>query len=190
MNPFLQDLRYAVRMLAKSPGFTVVAALTLALGIGANTAIFSVVNALLLRALPYPHATRLVALGIDDRARGYTTGPYSFIRHRDMAEHNHAFAELAAYCFDRFNLTGGDQPEQLQGARITYNFLSALGIHPAIGRDFLPSEDQPGGRPVVLISQALWQRRFGSDPNVVGGAIILNSVSYTVIGIAPRSLET
>jgi putative ABC transport system permease protein len=188
MTSIRHDFRYGLRMLAKSPGFTVVAALTLALGIGANTAIFSIVNALLLRPLPYPNANRLVLITENNPARGLVNGFYSLIRYHDMAEHNRSFAELAAYCFDTFNLTRGDQPEQLQGARITYNLLTALGVHPVAGRNFLPSEDQRGGRPVVLISQALWERRFGSDPNLVGGAITLNGVPYTVIGIAPRSL--
>src|SRR6201993_3255507 len=113
----MNDLKFALRQIGKSPGFTVVAALTLALGIGANTAIFSVVNALLLRPLPYPNANRLLVLSLSHPARGFTNASYSFIRYRDMTEHNHAFAELAAYCFDIFNLTGGDQPEQLQGVR-------------------------------------------------------------------------
>lgn len=189
MTSLWRDLRHGVRVLARSPGFTIVAALTLALGIGANTAIFTVVDAVLLRPLPFPHSDRIVQIWFGNPRRGLGNALYSFVRYREMRDHSRSFDTLAAACADRLNLTGRDEPEQLQAERVTYNFLTVLGVTPLAGRNFLPEEDTPGGKPVALLSYTLWQRRFGGAPDVVGSTITLNSTPTTVIGITPPDLD-
>ena len=179
------DLRYALRMLAKNPGFTAVAVGTLALGIGANTAIFTVANTLLLRPLPYAQPDRLVLIAaaqINQRSR---PGVFSFPRFTMMREHARSFSGIAAFTNEIFNLTGRGDPEQIPSARVSWNFLDVLGVRPALGRSFLPDEDQPGGKPVVLISSRLWRNRFGGAVDVVGKSVSLDSRDYTVIGVLP-----
>src|SRR5271154_5461867 len=162
----LQDLRYALRVLGKDFGFSAVAVLTLALGIGANTAIFTVVNAVLLRPLPYPRSGQLVLLYRTDPTRA-GQGAFSIPR-LDQLRAARSFSNLAGFCIDTFNLTGVDQPEQLLAGRVSSNFLQTLGVRPILGRDFLPDEDQDGAKPVVLMSYGLWQRGVGGKANVVG----------------------
>src|SRR5690349_8129221 len=179
------DLRYALRMLAKNPGFTAVAVGALALGIGANTAIFTVANTLLLRPLPYAHPDRLVLIAaaqINQRSR---PGVFSFPRFTMMREHARSFSGIAAFTNEIFNLTGLGDPEQIPSARVSWNFLDVLGVRPALGRSFLPDEDQPGGKPVVMISSRLWRNRFGGAGDVVGKTVSLDSRDYTVIGVLP-----
>jgi hypothetical protein len=154
---FSQDLRYAVRMLAKTPGFTLTAILTLALGIGANTAIFSVANALLLRPLPYQDADDLV---IVTNARGPNRRPFSFLRATFLQQHGRSFSGFAPFISENFNVTGRGDPEQLPALRVGWNFFDVLGVHPALGHAFGSEDDRPGGQPVVLISESLWRRRF------------------------------
>ena len=186
MSQVLQDLRYGIRMLAKTPGFTVVAILTLGLGIGANTAIFSVADALLILPLPYQDPDRLV---IVTNARGPNRRPFSYIRASFLKEHGSSFEGFAPFVSENFNLTGRGDPEQLPAARVAYNFFQVLGVRPALGRSFRPEEDRPGGLPAVLISDSLWKRRFGGDPGVLGQSITLDSVDTTIIGIMPVNFE-
>src|SRR5262247_1612533 len=181
-----QDLRYGARMLRKSPGFTAVAALTLALGIGANTAIFSVVNAVLLRPLPYKDEDRLVWLWETrlPEVPGTNPSPANFL---DWQKQNKVFEQLEAMNVRDFNLIGGANPERIRGMVITHGFLSLLGVRPQIGRDFFPDEDQPGHSNVAILSHELWQRRFGGDPNILNQSILLDDQRFTVIGVMPPS---
>lgn len=176
------DIRYALRMLAKSPGFTTIAILTLALGIGANTALFTVANALLLRPLPYADPGRL-ALVFADR-RGQTQG-FSYLRYTLLREQTRSFSGLAVFAADTFNLTGRGDAEQLSSARVSANFFDVLGVRPALGRVFAANGDQPGGKPEVMISHSLWLRRFGSAKDIIGQSIALDARDYTVIGVLP-----
>jgi putative ABC transport system permease protein len=173
-------------MLVKNPGFTTVAILTLALGIGANTAIFSVADALLIRALPYPDPDRLV---IVTNARGPNRRPFSYIRATFVQEHSRSFAGFAPFVTENFNMTGRGDPEQLPAARVASNFFQVLGVGPALGRAFRKEEDLPGSHPAVLISDSLWKRRFGGDPSVLGQSISLDSIDTTIIGVMPANFE-
>jgi len=185
-STLLENLRYAVRMLAKTPGFTITAMLTLALGIGANTAIFSVANALLLRSLPYQDSDDLV---IVTNARGPNRRPFSYFRAEFLQQHSRSFAGLAPFMSDNFNITGRGEPEQLPAVRVSWNFFEVLGVHPTLGRSFSTEDDRPGGRPVAVISQSLWMRRFGADPRAIGQSITLDSVDTAVIGVLPANFE-
>jgi putative ABC transport system permease protein len=182
------DLRYGVRTLRKNPGFTLIAVLTLALGIGANTAIFSVVNAILLRPLPFKDPDRLVILGhaypkLDLIA---PVSPRGFVDYRDRGD---VFESAAVSSGASFNLTGQGEPERIQGRRVSADFLSTLGVEPVLGRAFLPEEDQPGKEHVAILSHGLWQRSFGADQNVIGRMITLDGESYSVIGVMPASFR-
>jgi putative ABC transport system permease protein len=179
-----QDLRYGARMLLKQPGFTLIAMLTLALGIGANTAMFSVVNAVLLRPVPFPEPERLMLL-VDGK------GPASFAGAdlRDLALQNRSVAQLGAYAIATFNLSGGSVPERVNGARVSAGLLPTLGVQPLYGRNLTAEEDREGGAKVVLLGHGVWQRQFGADPKVVGRAISLDEQSYTVIGVLPPGLN-
>jgi putative ABC transport system permease protein len=178
------DLRFAIRMLLKNPGFTAVAIITLALGIGANTAIFSIVNEVLLKRLPYKDAERLVVAWEQNPERGWYRNPISAANFLDWRKQNHVFTQMAAAdLVGSFNLTGTERPEEIVGQQVTSNLFSLLGVQPMRGRDFLPEEDKPHGPLVVILSHGLWRRRFGGDPNLVGKTISLNNQSYTVIGI-------
>ena len=182
MTNFWEDVRYGLRVLLKSPGFTAIAVLTLALGIGANTALFSVVNGILLNPLPFPEPDRLVAV--------YTSTPsfdqssISFPNFLDWHKDNHSFSGLGAFRPEEYNLTGAGEPERLHGHQISANFFPALGISPILGRDILPEEDQPGGVPVAVIGDGLWKRKFGLSRDVLGKGITLNGKVYTVVGVA------
>ena len=169
-------------MLGKSPAFAAVAILTLALGIGANTAIFTVANTLLLRPLPYSDPGRLVLLFAD--RRGQLQG-FSYLRYTSLREQTRSLASVAAYASDTFNLTGRGDPEQLTAARISANFFDVLGVHPAMGRVFEANGDQPEAKPEVIISHSLWQQRFGASKDIIGESIALDSRDYTVIGVLP-----
>src|SRR5882724_9728315 len=159
----LQDLRYSLRVLRKDVGFSAVAILTLALGIGANTAIFTVVNAVLLRPLPYPESDRLVMIYSTNPKRAAGRGSFSLTRLDQLRAQSRSFSGLSGFCSESFNLTGVEEPEQLRAARVSFDYLQTLGVHPMLGRDFLPDEDRDGGKPVVLVSYGLWQRRFGGN---------------------------
>jgi predicted permease len=168
----------------KSPGFTAVAVFTLALGMGANTALFSVVNGVLLNPLPYWQPDRLVALYSKDH--DFTYSSISYPNFLDWVRNNHSFSSLAAFLGVDFNLTGAGEPERVPAAMVSANFLPFLGVKPTIGRLFLPQEDQLGARPVVLISGELWKRRFGSAPDALGKTLLLNGTAYTVVGVIPE----
>jgi predicted permease len=189
MKTLLQDLRYGLRMLLKNPGFTLVAVVALALGIGANSAIFSVVNSLLLRPLPFEQPGRLVQVWEANAQRGQLEVPASFPNFADWRDQNHVFEQTVAYSDWSFNLTGTAEPERIRGAVVSPTFFSTLGIKPILGRTLLPDEDQPGKDLSVVISQSLWRRRFNSDPNVVGKTVDLNGKSFTVVGVLARTAD-
>ena len=189
MNNLWQDLRYGVRMLLKNPGFTAVAVIALALGIGANTAIFSVVNSLLLRPLPFEQPDRLVQVWESSAKLGRNEIPASFPNFADWRDQNHVFEQVVAYADWTFNLTGTAEPERLRSAIVSPAFFAMLGIKPIMGRTLLPDEDQPGKDLSVVISQRLWQRRFSSDPNIVGKAIGLNGKSFTIVGVIAQTSD-
>src|ERR1044072_2996293 len=178
MDRLLQDIRYGVRMLMKRPGFTVVAIIALALGIGANTAIFSVVNAVLIRPLPYEEADRLASLFIT-RPDGRNRGALSVADFLTVKEQAQLFEQVAAFYPppNGFNLTGGESPERVTGAVVTADFFSLLRVSPLMGRTFLPDEDKPGKQSVVVVSHGFWQRNLNSDPNAIGRIITLNNTS-------------
>ncbi|HEV1995914.1 MAG TPA: ABC transporter permease [Candidatus Acidoferrum sp.] len=189
--PFLetlfQDLRYAARMLLKNPGFTVVAVLTLAIGIGANTAIFSLVNGVLLRPLPYREPARLtIVWGKDDQGKPGNVGYATYV---DWKAQNKSFEELALYR-SWSPVLQTNEPEQLSGLRVTNNYFRALGVHPQFGRDFRPEEDIPAASHVVILSHGLWQRRFNSDQSIIGRAISLNATTYLVAGVLPADFQS
>jgi len=185
LEELLQDLRYGARMLMKKPGFTLVAVLTLALGIGATTAIFSVVNAVLLRSLPYRDPDRLVLVGHRGEDQGSVTfkaTPPDFLEWRDQSN---VFEQIAAYKSDTADLTFNGEPERLDAGIVSANLFATLGISPALGRAFTPEEDLAGGPLAVILSDGLWRRRFGGDPRVIGRAITVGDQSRTVVGIMP-----
>jgi putative ABC transport system permease protein len=179
------DLRYAIRALRKSPGFTTVVLLTLALGIGANAAIFSVVNAVILRPLPYRDASRLVVIWGDLRRPGVNEIPASAGEYVDYRDRNRAFEQVAAYDTAGFNLTGGGEPERVDGAITTASLFPLLGATAEIGRTFSASEEQPGRAQVVVLSHALWTRRFHADRTIVGRAVAIDGHSAEVVGVMP-----
>jgi putative ABC transport system permease protein len=193
METLMQDVRYGFRMLLKNPAFTAVAVMALALAIGANTAIYSVINAVLLGKLPYGDPDRIVVVwgtnpnlaSPDWRIRS-EVAPGNFF---DWREQNQVFEQLAAFRNQPFTLTGGGSPEQIMGNAVTANMLSTLKVAPARGRDFLPENEVPGANRVVIIGHGLWQRLFGSDPNIIGQTLMLNSQPYNVIGIMPQGFE-
>jgi predicted permease len=187
MESILQDLRYAVRMLRKSPGFTAVAALTLALSIGANTAIFSVVNAVLLSSLPYAEAERLVQLA--ERSREGVRFNVAYPNFEDWRVRAQSFEGMASIRDQSFNLTGVNKPTQLLGRTVNWNFFSLLGVQPQLGRSFSAADDHYGAERTAILSHAMWQDRYGSDLSVIGKAVLLNGHPYTVIGVLPPGFE-
>ena len=182
-----QDVQYGVRMLVKNPGFTVVAVLALALGIGANTAIFSVVNAVLLRPLPYTDPDRLVY--VLRTQPPIMRGPISRPNFFEWQTEQKVFAEIAAFYPESYNLTGIEEAERISGVRVTDGFFKLFGVAPARGRFFLPEEDRAGGGRVAVIGYGMWQREFGADPQLIGRTISLNGEPYAVVGIAPPSFN-
>jgi putative ABC transport system permease protein len=186
MRTFLQDIRYGLRILAKSPGFTAAALLTLMLGIGATAAIFSVVDAVLLRALPFRDPSRLVAVYEDISHWGFPRNTPAAGNYADWKAQTRVFEDVAATAFQVYNLSGkGEDPEKLEGEKATQNLFSVLGVTPELGRLFTADEDRPGFQHVALISHELWTRRFGADRKVIGREILLNNEKYTVIGVLP-----
>jgi predicted permease len=183
MHPILQDLRYAARMLRKNAALTMVIVLSLAVGIGANTAIFSVVNALLLKPLPYPEPDRLAILWLRSPGIGIPQDWPSPGQYMDIKAENHSFDELSISIGGSFNMTGLDHPERLEGMRTSSTLLDMLGAKPLLGRTLLAEEDQPGKPPVALLTHGLWKRLFGGDPQIVGRSLTLNGKQYTVAGV-------
>ncbi|MGA2988070.1 MAG: ABC transporter permease [Terriglobia bacterium] len=185
MTTLIQDLKYGLRMLARNPGFTAVAVLTLALGIGANTAIFSVVNAVLLRPLPYRDANRLVIVWEQNLPRGWTTNIVSTANFGDWRRQNTVFSDMAAVDPTSFNLTGVGEPMEIEGEHVTANLFTLLGVSPMRGRGFVAADDEASSPPVAIVSYGLWQRYYGGDTQVHGHQISLDGHSYTVVGIMP-----
>src|SRR2546422_176777 len=185
MGTLLQDLRYGLRMLAKSPGFTAVAVLTLALGIGANTAIFSVIDAVLLNRMPYPNADRLVMVWEQNPGRGWFRNIVSAANFVDWRRLNRVFTGMAAVDEGSYDVSGTGEPLEVRGEQVSADFFSVLGVQAALGRTFTPEEDQPGGARVAVLSNRLWKERYGGDPALVGHEIIINRSRSTVIGVLP-----
>ncbi len=186
MMNFLQDLRFGLRMLTKNPGFAIIAILTLALGIGANTALFSVVNGVLLNPLPFPESNQLYALYFKTTA--FDQSSISYANFIDWQKQNHSFSILSAFRSENVNLTGAGEPERLHGHMISADMFPALGIPPILGRNFRSEEDQPGASPVVIIGDGLWKRKFGLSPDVIGRSIALNGQVCTIVGVFPGRL--
>ena len=178
----LQDLRYAARSLERTPGFTALAVLTLALGIGANTAIFSVVHGVILKALPYEDPDRIVRI--------YPGHVFNMELVDRFAHGSEAFTATSAYVGEAFTLTGVERPEEFSGALVEPNYFSVLGVQPSLGRSFRPEEKRPGAEAVVIISHGLWQRRFGSDPEIIGRTISLGGVLRSIVGVMPAGYRS
>ena len=184
----MQDLRYALRRLRQSPGFTLIAILALGLGIGANTAIFSLLDAVVLRPLPYPHPERLVQIWSSSPEQGLTEAEVSVPKFRELRDSG-AFASVTAYHDEDVNLSERGDPEYLRGKRISREFFDVWGVEPLLGRRFSPTEDQKGGGDVVMLGEGIWRRRFAGDPGIVGRAVRLEGKPYTVVGILPATLR-
>lgn len=189
MSTFLQDLRYGLRTMIKKPGFAAIAIITLALGIGANTAIFSLISAVLVEPLKYSEPERLVMVWEDSTAAGFPRDTPAPANYADWKAQNHSFQDMAAIDERSYDLTGDGEPEQLFTFGVTENFFPLLGINPALGRNFTVEEEQPGANRVVVISYNLWQNRFGGDRNIIGRNILLNSQQYSVIGVMPQGFQ-
>jgi predicted permease len=183
----LQDIHYAVRMMRKSPGFTAVAVLTLALGIGANTAIFSIVNGVLLNPLPFPHPQELTVLY--EHTTNFEKFSISYPNFLDWQRTNSTFASMAAYRHEDFNITGSGEPERVRGGMVSAEFFPILGVKPLLGRLFGRGEDHLGAAPVALLAEGFWQRRFGSARDIIGKQIIMNGDAYTIVGVTPASFH-
>lgn len=188
-STILRDVRYALRMLLRNPGFTAVALLTFAVGIGVNTAVFSVFNGVLLRPLPYPDADRITMMWVDNRPQGIKEDIGSYPNYVDWRARNTSFEHVAAYTGGAFTLTGADEPERIPGARTTANFHDVMGLKPVLGRLYTAEHEIAGHDNVVLLSHGLWQRRFGGAPDVLGRTMTLNGVPHEIIGVMPPELR-
>src|SRR5204862_4191544 len=186
-----RDVRYAGRMFFKNPGFTAVAIIALGLGIGANTAIFSLVNGVLLRPLPFPDAERIIYLeGKNPAAAGITEGNISFLDFTDWSQQTDLFASTAAYWTGTANFgADGAEAERVPRAGVTTGFFAVLGVQPVLGRTFVPEDDKGWPQTVAIISHGLWKRRFGSDPAIVGKQVEMSSSPLTIIGVMPSGFE-
>jgi putative ABC transport system permease protein len=189
MESLLKDIRYGVRSLLKHPGFTCIAVLTLALGIGANTAIFSLVNAVLLRELPFREPDGLVMVWEDASFAGFPRNTPAPANYADWKAQNQVFEDMATFDDRSFNLTGDGEPEKVEAYGVTANFFGLLGIKPVLGRTILPEEDQPQANKVVMLSYSLWQQRYGGEQSVIGRELLLNGEKYTVVGVMPASFQ-
>jgi putative ABC transport system permease protein len=189
METLLNDLRYAIRNLLKHPGFAAVAVITLALGIGANTAMFSVINGVLLRPLPYQDPDRLVTIWEESPERGLFQMPVSIANLRDWVEQSQTLDQISAYTFSNLNLTGTGEPVQLAAVRVSANLFSLVGATPMLGRTFLPEDDKEGASRVVVLSHATWKNRFASDSKIIGQQVTINNQSHTVVGVMPANFQ-
>jgi putative ABC transport system permease protein len=186
MESLLGDIRYALRNLLRRPGFTLIAVVTLAVGIGANTAIFSAIHSLLLNPLPFPELDRVVAIWDKLPSKGVTHNEVTVANYLDWQSQTQSFEHLALYRWWNANLTGIDSPERIQGFLVTANYLDALGMKPIMGRNFFAEENQPGKDAGAIITHSLWQRRFGGDPNILNKTITINGVVRTIVGVMPE----
>ncbi|MFL6276638.1 MAG: ABC transporter permease [Blastocatellia bacterium] len=189
MQTLLQDLRYGLRMLLKRPGFTLVAVITLALGIGANTAIFSMVDALLINPLPFPQVNRLVALWEKVPSQGVERNETAIANYLDWQSQSQSFENISLYSWWNANLSGIDPPERLQGYVVTTNLLDTMKVQPILGRGFIAEEGQPGKDQVVILSYGLWQRRFAGDPQIINQTVTINGLPRTVIGVMGENYQ-
>jgi putative ABC transport system permease protein len=189
MDSLLRNLKFSIRSLMKRPTLTIIAVVTLAIGIGANTAIFSVVNALLVSPLPFPELDRVVAVWENQQSRGVVRNEAAMANFLDWRAQNSTFEHLGVYRWWNANLTGGETPERIQGALVTANFLDVLGVKPVVGRGFAAGEDQTGNDGVIILTNELWRRRFGGDAAIVNKTIMVNGISRTVIGIMPAGFN-
>jgi len=189
MGTLLQDLKYAIRMLAKSRGFTAVAVLTLALGIGTNTAIFSIINTVLLRPLPYPNPEQLISIAASDPEKGLLGIAVSYTKLQYLQQQTRTLESVGAFYSLSLNMTGSGEPHQINGHRVNAEFFHALGISPALGSSFFPHEDLLGGADVVMLSDGFWHGHFKGDPAVIGRTVSLDGKSATIIGILPRTFR-
>jgi len=189
METLIKDIRYGVRGLLKRPGFTVIALVTLALGIGANTAIFSVVNAVLLRPLQFRDPEQLVVVWEEASFAGFPTNTPAPANYVDWKNQNQSFADMAAASTESFNLTGDGEPERIAANSVNANFFALFGVQPLLGRGFVPEEDRPGGNKVAVLSYSLWQSRYGGDRNVINREILLNGEKHTVVGVMPAGFH-
>ena len=189
MSALLQDLKYGLRMLAKNPGFTAAAVLTLALGIGPNTAIFTVVNSLLLRPLPVEQPDRLVAVFMTQKGND-TYNPSSYPDYLDLRDRNGMFSGVAAHFYWPMSLKTADRPQIVMGQVVTSNYFTVLGVKPFLGRAFLPEENEtPGGHPVAILSYRSWRNGFDSDPQIIGKKVLINDYPFTVVGVTPKGFK-
>lgn len=188
METIWQDVKYGARMLVKSPGFTVVAVLTLALGIGANTAIFSVINGMLLSPLPYPEGEKVMF--ISEWSEQVPSMSFSVENFKDLRDQNQVFEAIMAYRGQNYVLTGSDTPERLSGREVSTGMFDTLRLKPILGRAFTPEEDRVGAERVALLGEGFWTRRFARDPNVLNKQLVLNGESFTVIGVLPGAMHT
>ena len=189
MEGLFHSLRHAIRSLRKRPGFSLVVILTLAFGIGANTAIFSVVHAVLLSPLPYGEPDKLVVLWAKNEKQNLTQQPIAYPNIVDLKQENRVFEHLSAIRGESLSLTDRDEPERVVGVRVSTNILSLLEVSPVLGRSFLPEEEQPAHADVALLGYGLWQRRYAGDPHLIGQTIPLDGRNYTVVGILPAWLK-
>ena len=183
IDSFLQDLHHALRTLRQSPGFAALAILTLALGIGANTALFSVINGVLLNPLPYPQSDQLAA--VYGTTPGVYRGPITYLNFLDWQRENRTLSSMALYRYQDYSLTGHGEGERVSGFMVSANFFSTLGVQPVLGRTFRADDDRVGAAPVVILGGGFWRRRFGASPQILGNILALNGASYTVIGVIP-----
>ena len=190
MGTLIQDLRYGLRMLRKSPGFTAVAILTLALGIGANTAIFSVVNAVLLRPLPYSNPGQLALLPETSPKQGITDAGMSYPTLLELRDHTSVFSAIAGLASHSLTLTGHGEPSEARTIVVTQNFFSVFDTKPLLGRALLPSDGERGSAPVVLLSENMWRSQFGADPKIIGSSATLDMRPYTIVGVMPAEFRT
>src|SRR6266536_2947444 len=185
----MNDLKFAIRQLLINPGFTAVALLTLALGIGANSAIFSVIDAVLLRPLPYGEPDRLVMVWEDASFIGFPQDTPAPANYADWKTHHPGFEDMAAIDWRNFTLVGDGEPEKIQAYGESANFFPLLGVKPELGRSFLAEEDQPGANRVAILSHRLWQTRFGGARDIIGKDILLNDEKYSVVGVMPAGFQ-
>lgn len=189
LEDLVEDVLYGLRMLCKNPGFASTAMLTLALGIGANTAIFSVVNTVLLRPLPYKEPGRLVTVSGNNRARGFDTDQVSALDFADWRSQNHVFEGMAASTDAQYTLTGDGEPELITAYAFSADYFHVLGTAPLLGRTFLPEEEEPGKNHVAVLSYSFWEKHFGGDRDLVGRDILLDGAPYTVVGVMPSGFQ-
>jgi predicted permease len=187
METLLEDVRYGLRMLGKSPGFTAIAILTLALGMGANTALFTVVNGVLLNPLAYHDSGQLVA--VYGKTPGYEQAPIGYMNFLDWQRETKTFSSMAIYRNQDYNFIGTGEAERLSGYMISAEFFPTLGVQPVVGRALRADDDQPGAGPVVILGGGFWKRKFGSSPDILGKSMLLNGTSYTIIGVIPAGFS-